>query len=180
MEYHKILENILGRKEYLVVGQSVVRADALDKALGLARYTSDYIQENTVVLKVVRSTEPHALIKNLNMEAAKKITGVLDVITGADVPGENQIGYALPDQPFLCNKKVHFAGAPIAIVCAETEEAAEAGRDAVSVDYERLPTNFSVDDSLVDGAYKIHEGGNIALTTKIRKGNIKEGFSIQK
>jgi len=80
MEYHKILENILGRKEYLIVGKSVVRADALDKALGLARYTADYIQDNTVVLKIVRSTEPHALIKNLNIEVAKKIPGVLDII----------------------------------------------------------------------------------------------------
>ena len=180
MEYHKILEDILGRKEYLIVGKSVVRADALDKALGLARYTADYIQDNTVVLKIVRSTEPHALIKNLNIEAAKKTPGVLDIICGADVPGENQIGYALPDQPFLCDKKVHFAGAPVAIVCAETEEAAEAGRDAIIVDYEKLPTNFSVDDSLLDGAFKIHEGGNIALTTKIRKGEIKEGFSKSK
>jgi len=180
MEYHKILEDILGRKEYLIVGKSVVRADALDKALGLARYTADYIQDNTVVLKIVRSTEPHALIKNLDIEVAKKIPGVLDVITGADVPGENQIGYALPDQPFLCDKKVHFAGAPIAIVCAETEEAAEAGRDAVEVDYESLPNNFTVDDSLVDGAFKIHKDGNIALTTRIRKGDVKEGFSKAK
>jgi len=80
MEYHKILEDILGRKEYLIVGKSVVRADALDKALGLARYTADYIQDNTVVLKIVRSTEPHALIKNLDIEVAKKIPGVLDVM----------------------------------------------------------------------------------------------------
>ena len=101
MEYDKILENVLGRKEFLIVGHSVVRADALDKALGLAKFTADYIQNGTVSLKVVRSTEPHANILNLDTETAKKIPGVLTVLTGADVPGENQIGYAIADQPFL-------------------------------------------------------------------------------
>ena len=41
MEYDKILGDILGRKEFLVVGKNVIRTDALDKALGKARYTSE-------------------------------------------------------------------------------------------------------------------------------------------
>ena len=177
MEYHKILEDVLGRKEYLVVGRNVVRYDALDKALGVAKFTADYIQSGTPVLKIVRSTEPHALIKGIDVEAARKTPGVLAVLTGADVPGENQIGYAIADQPFLCDYKVHFIGDPIAIVCAESLEAAEDGRDAVKVDYESLPANFSVDESLSEGAIHIHEDGNIALNTVIKKGDIEEGFS---
>jgi hypothetical protein len=41
MEYDKILGDLLGRDEYLVVGKSVVRTDALDKCLGRARFTAD-------------------------------------------------------------------------------------------------------------------------------------------
>jgi len=38
MEYDKILEDLLGRDEYLVVGKRVVRSDALDKCLRKVRF----------------------------------------------------------------------------------------------------------------------------------------------
>ena len=116
MEYDKILGDLLGREDYLVVGRSVVRTDALDKALGRAMFTADYIPKGTAIIKVVRSTQPHALIKRIEKSAAVKIPGVLAVLTGDDVPGNNQIGYALSDQPFLNREKVHYIGDPIALV----------------------------------------------------------------
>jgi len=180
MEYDKILEDLLGRKEFLVVGKSIIRTDALDKALGRARFTSDYIQPGTVVVKEVYSTHPHALIKRVDTSAALKVPGVLAVYTGADVPGMNQIGYAIPDQPFLCDEKVHFIGDPIAIVCAEDEYAAQEARDAVVVDYDPLPANLTIDETLAKGAVHIHEGGNIAIESRIRKGDVEKGFSEAK
>ena len=62
MEYDKILKEVLGRDEYLVVGKTVTRTDALDKVLGKSRYTGDYIPHGTNVLKVFRSAVPHARI----------------------------------------------------------------------------------------------------------------------
>ena len=118
MDYCDILNNLLGRNDYLVVGRSVVRTDALDKALGRAKFTTDLIQKGTIVVKVVRSSQPHALIKRIDLGAALRVHSVLAVLTAADIPGENQIGYALPDQPFLNDEKVHFVGDPIALVCA--------------------------------------------------------------
>ena len=60
MEYDKILTDILGRKEFLVVGKNVIRTDALDKALGKARYTADYVPRDTSILRVFRSSKAHA------------------------------------------------------------------------------------------------------------------------
>ena len=177
MEYDRILEDILGRKDFFVVGKNVIRTDALDKALGTAKFTADYIQKGTVVVKVVRSTLPHARIKRVDIKSASNVPGVLAVLTAADVPGENQIGYAIPDQPFLNDDKVHYIGDPIALICAEDEYAAVKGMDAVVVDYDPLPANFSIDDTLADGATHIHEGGNIAITSLIRKGDVEKGFS---
>jgi len=178
MEYDKILENLLGRSSYLVVGRSVVRADALDKALGRAKFTADYVQRGAVVVKVVRSTQPHARIKQIDTESALKIPGVLAVLTAADVPGQNQIGYALPDQFFLNDEKVHFIGDPIALVCAEDEYAAAEGLDAVTVKYDPLPPVFTLDEALEEGALPIHGNGNVAVTSRIRKGDIQRGFSL--
>ena len=180
MEYDKILENLLGREDYLVVGRSVVRTDALDKALGRAKFTADYIPRGTAMVKVVRSTQPHALIKRVDVEAALMVHGVLAALTAADVPGHNQIGYALPDQPFLNGRKVHYIGDPLALVCGEDEYAAAEGVDAVEVEYEPLPAAFTIDAALETSATPIHEDGNVALTTRIRKGDIGKGFSEAK
>ncbi|MBN2335892.1 xanthine dehydrogenase family protein, partial [Candidatus Bathyarchaeota archaeon] len=176
MEYDKILSEVLGRKEFLVVGRNVIRTDALDKVLGRARYTADYIPKGTTLLKVYRSTVPHALIKSVDTAEALKVPGVDAIYTGADVTGNNQIGYALPDQPFLNDEKVHFIGDPIALVCAKDEYALEKAFEKIHVRYEALPAALDIDAALADGATDIHEGGNIALTTKIRKGDAEKGF----
>lgn len=176
MEYDRILTDILGRKEFLVVGKNVIRTDALDKALGKARYTADYIPRDTSILKVFRSSMAHARIRSIDTSAALMIPGVEAVFTGADITGNNQIGYALPDQPFLNYEKVHYIGDPIALIVARDEYAAAEAMESISVDYEPLPAYLDIDATLAENAVDIHEGGNIAVTTKIRKGDAVKGF----
>ena len=107
MEYDRILSDLLNRDEYLVVGKKTVRSDALDKLLGKARFTSDYIPKDTMVVKVLRSTKPHALLRRVDTTAARSVPGVVSILTAKDVPGQNEIGYAMPEQPFLNDVKVH-------------------------------------------------------------------------
>lgn len=176
MEYDKILTEILGRKDFLVVGKNVTRTDALDKALGKARYTADYVPRDTSILRVFRSSEAHALIKGIDTSEALRIPGVEAIYTGADITGNNQIGYALPDQPFLNDRKVHYIGDPIALVVASDQYAATEAMETIHVDYDPLPSYLDIDAALADDAVDIHEGGNIAVTTKIRKGDSEKGF----
>ncbi len=175
MEYDKILTDILGRKDFLVVGKNVTRTDALDKALGKAKYAADYVPKETTILKVYRSTVAHARIKSIDTAEALKIPGVEAIYTGADITGNNQIGYALPDQPFLNDKKVHYVGDPIALICAKDEYAADEAMGKVHVDYEELPAYLDLDSALA-GSEDIHDGGNVAVITKIRKGDIAGVF----
>jgi CO/xanthine dehydrogenase Mo-binding subunit len=176
LEYDKILKDILKRDEFLVVGKNVVRTDALDKVLGKAKFCSDYVSKDTIIVKVFRSSVPHALIKNIDFSKALKVSGIERIITGHDV-SNNQIGYALPDQPLLNTKKVHFIGDPIALVCAKDEYAAYRAIDRINMEYKELPAYFDIDASLRRDALPIHDGGNISVTTKIRKGNIDKGFN---
>jgi CO/xanthine dehydrogenase Mo-binding subunit len=180
VRYDRILEDLLNRDDFLVVGRSVVRTDALDKVLGRAKFTADYVPRDTAVVKVVRSPHPHALIKGIDASPALELPGVHIVLTAADVPGENQIGYALPDQPFLNDVKTRFVGDPVALVVAADEGSAFEGADAVRVKYSPLPPVLDTINALTDGAPLVQEGGNVALTTKIRKGAIKKGFSEAK
>ncbi len=176
MEYDRILSDLLNRDEYLVVGKKTVRSDALDKLLGKARFTSDYIPKDTMTVKVVRSTMPHALLKRVDTSVALKVPGVVAILTAKDVPGENEIGYALPEQPFLNNNKVHYVGDPIALICAIDETTAQEATEAVVVEYKPLPAVFDIDAALAEGAPIIHKENNVAVRTKIRKGDIAKGW----
>ena len=74
---------------FTLVGKRIQRLDALDKVLGLPLYTSDIAPKDTLTVKVVRSTVPHALIKRINTQAAREMPGVLAVLTAEDIPGIN-------------------------------------------------------------------------------------------
>jgi CO/xanthine dehydrogenase Mo-binding subunit len=176
MEYDRILSELLHRDDYLVVGKKTVRSDALDKLLGKAKFTSDYIPRDTMVVKVVRSNMPHALLKRVDTSMAQRMPGVFAILTARDVPGENEIGYALPEQAFLNGVKVHYVGDPIALVCASDEVTAQEAADAVVIEYEPLPAVLDIDAALADGAPVIHKDNNIAMTTKIRKGDTAKGW----
>jgi CO/xanthine dehydrogenase Mo-binding subunit len=180
MEYDSILSDLLHRDEYLVVGKKTIRSDALDKLLGKARFTTDCIPKGTMIVKVLRSTKPHALLRKVDVSSAKSMPGVYAVLTAKDVTGENQIGYAMPEQPFLNDVKVHYVGDPIAIVCAVDEVVAQEALDAIHVDYETLPAVLDIDAALAEGASIVHKDSNIALKTRIRKGDIAKGWKEAK
>lgn len=166
-------------KEFVVVGKSVVRTDALIKALGKARYTEDYLARDTLFVKQVISSEPHALIRHVDLSGALKISGVYGVFLARDIPGTNQVGYALPDQPLLAEKKVRYAGEVVALVAATDYERALEAVDEVRVDYEPLPYIFDPMDAIGRSDVLIHEhaGSNIAFRTKVRRGDVLNGFS---
>src|SRR5687768_9587090 len=73
---------------------------------------------------VFDSPVAHGKLKSVNTTEAENSEGVFSVIIAKDIVGENQIGGIIPDEPLLADGEVHFAGMPIAIVLAESEELA--------------------------------------------------------
>lgn len=156
--------------------QELRRVDALDKVLGRTRYTTDMIDQNVLYLRIVRSPHAHALIKKVDLSGAESIPGVVKVVTARDVPGANEVGFFIQDQPLFCDKKVRFVGDAVAMIVAETPEAAELGVQAVNVEYEPLTELFNPEEALRDGAIKIHEKGNFLDHYFVRKGDVEKGF----
>ena len=171
-----VLEHLNRSKKFLVVGKSVQRVDSLDKVLGKPIYTMDIAPENVLYLKVVRSRSAHAVLKNVDLSAARRYPGVVAIVTAKDIPGINESTALLPDKPLLANDRVRFAGEPIAAIASYDALIAEEAVDLVRVDYEPLPATFSPIDSLKPDAPKIHTGGNVAKHMKLRKGDVEEGF----
>lgn len=160
-----------------VLGKPMVRLDAWDKLSGRLKFTGDMKVHGMLYAKVVRSKIPHGVLKGVSDSEALGIPGVIAVYTAEDIPGENQVGYAVEDQPLLAYKRVRFIGDPVAIVVAESRRSAWLACQHVEVDVDPLPAVFTVEDALKPDAPKIHPHGNVAETSRIRKGDVDEAFS---
>lgn len=160
------------------VGASAVRVDGVPKVTGEAKYADDYSLSNMLFAKVLFSSHPHALIKNINTVKARDLAGVVGVYTAKDIPGTNRCGVLphIKDQPVLADEKVRHYGDAVAVVAAESLEIAEQAVNLIEVDYEPLAGVFSAEDALLPDAPKVHEKGNLLLHRKIYKGNIEQGF----
>jgi len=163
--------------ELSVVGLPVQRTDGKLKVMGKLAYGADHPQEGFLQGKILRSPHPHALIKSIQTEKARKLRGVAAVLTAKDVPGRNGFGVAIPDQPVICGDKVRFVGDAVALVAAETEEIAQRALSLIEVEYELLPAVFDPQDALKPGAPAVHEKGNLLNHHKLRKGDVETGFS---
>jgi len=131
---------------------------------------------NMLYAKVTRSKYPHALIKRINTEKAKNIPGVVAVLTHKDIPALNAFGILTPDQPVLCFDKVRYLGDAVAVVAAESLEAAEKAAQAVEVEYEPLPIVSDPLEAMKPDAPKVHEKGNMLRHATVRVGNVDKAF----
>ncbi|MBI5969123.1 MAG: xanthine dehydrogenase family protein [Deltaproteobacteria bacterium] len=174
LEYLEEVKHLLHGRSYNVVGKDVKRVDGIEKLTGLAKYAADFLVERALRVKAVRSPYAHAVVKRIDKASALKVPGVEAVITAEDVPGENQIGYLVDDQPILTTK-ARYIGDIVALVAARDERTAWEGADRVQVEYEELAAIFDPREAL-KSSIKIHEHSNIAADAKIRKGNADEAF----
>src|SRR6266404_7968416 len=118
-----------------VVGKGALRLDALGKVTGDTKYGQDLHSKKFLFAKVLRAAHPHAEILGIDTRAAKKLPGVVAVLTHKDVPGTNLHGLIRRDQEVLCSKKVRYRGDALAIVVAKTEEIAVAALEKIEVGY---------------------------------------------
>jgi CO/xanthine dehydrogenase Mo-binding subunit len=158
------------------VGIEIPKVDVLEKALGEAKYGADLSYQEPLHLKVIRSPKPHAKIVRIESEEALRVPGVERVFTAKDIPGKNLLGTITKDQPILASDRVRYVGDPVALVAAETEEAAEEAAKKLVVFYEDLPSVIHPEEALQPYAPLIHERGNLLLEFHVIKGDVQRGF----
>jgi len=155
-----------------LIGASLARPDALGKVTGATRYPADLVRPGMLHLQVVFAHRPHARITAIDAGAALNYPGVVAVLTAKDVP-YNAYGLIDADQPALCGDVVRFEGDKVALVVAETRDAAVAGAKLVRVAYVDLPAVTDPRAALAPDAPLVHEhlGTNVLLHVPIRKGD---------
>jgi xanthine dehydrogenase large subunit len=114
--------------------------DSYTHLRGESVYLDDIpVVNGTLYAAVFDSPVAHGKIISLETDDAMKMPGVVRIFTVKDIPGENQIGGIVPDEELLAGSHVHFCGMPIALVIAETEEAARLAIKKMRVEIEPLP-----------------------------------------
>ena len=114
--------------------------DATGHVTGKSVYLDDIvIQKGTLYGLAYGSEIANGRIVSIDLENSKQIEGVETIFTAKDIPGENQIGGIIPDEPLFADDEVHFVGQPIALIVAKDEFTARKARKLIQVTYEELP-----------------------------------------
>ena len=128
-----------------VVGQPVMKKDAMALVTGKPVFTQDVAPADCLVVKVLRSPHANANILSIKTDAAKKVPGIEAVYTWADVPTQRftMAGQTYPEpSPYdrqILDQHVRYVGDPVAIVAGENEECVDKALKIIKVQYEVLP-----------------------------------------
>src|ERR1700676_3030392 len=160
------------------IGQPLTRRDGVLKVTGAARYAADNHRPRMLYAVLAVSSIARGRVAFLDVRAAKAHPGVVEVITPANRPALAQD----PDEksnPFmfrldlLQNDRVRYANQPIAVVIAETLEAATEGAALLSPRYETEPARVGLDarESFVP------PGVGIGNPPEIDRGDVEAGLA---
>ena len=146
-----------------VVGTSVDKIDALKLARGEPVFTDDHRPPGMLYAKVLRSPHAHARILEVDATEARRLPGVVDVVWHRDAKPilHTRAGQSYPEpSPYdtvMLPEKARFIGDRVAVVVAETLQAAEKALGLISVRYEQLPVITDMDEALTRTDALIHE-----------------------
>ena len=162
-----------------VIGGAPKRREDARFITGRGAYLDDLAFDGVVHAVVLRSPHAHARIDRIDGTAARALSGVLAVLTSADVDADGlqpmrptveanvQTGepFAFAPQPLLAQGKVRHVGEPVALIIAETRAQALDAAERVIVHYTPLPAVTTVEAALADDAPEISDEvpGNICL-----------------
>ena len=164
-----------------------IRPDGPDKVTGSGRYVADITLTGMLTAKFLYAGISHAEIIRLDVSAARRVPGVLAVLTHEDVP-ERRFG-SIADRTLFAKDVVRFEGEVVAAVAAIDAEAAQKALDAVVVEYKPLQVVTDLEEAIADGAPLVHEGwadyeaadvernGNVASFTSMTRGDVEEGMA---
>ena len=118
---------------------------------GKAVYTDDIPElQGTLYGALVLSPTAHGELigEGIDRAAILAMHGVVAVFTAADIPGENNCGPIIHDDPFLAAGKVEYLGQPIALVVARDMLYAREAAKAAKVSVKELPAILTIDEAM--------------------------------
>ena len=157
-------------KEYRVIGKPIPKQDANIRVTGKAVYGHDIVLPGMLYGAILRTEHPSAIIQSIDVSAAKKLPGVVCIITAEDVD-VTHIGYKR-DHPILKSGEVNCIRDEIAAVAAESKEIALEALRLIKVKYKVRKGVYDALEALKEDAPQI----NKFISGKFENKNIAEKF----
>jgi len=144
---------------------------AVGHVTGRAVYADEqHPPQGLLSLYPVQAPHAHARILVIDTTTAAAMPGVVAVLTAADIPGVNNTGPIVHDEPVMPADIVSFHGQAVAWVVAEDEAQAAAAAKAVRVDYEALPPMLDVQAAIAANAFHLPPA-------KVERGDVVSGLA---
>jgi len=156
------------------VGAPLDRYRGEELVLGSRPFVDDLARPGMLFGALTFSAHARARVRAIDVTRARRVPGVVAVVTAADVPGERWQGLIHSDWPVFvaAGEEVRCVGDVVAAVAAESEVVAREAAALVEVDYEPLPAVLDPDASLAPEAPRVnprHE--NLLSLSVIRRGD---------
>ena len=160
----------LAAASWAEVGLARPHESAALHVLGEANYTDDIPEVyGTLHAALGLSSKAHANILAMNLDAVKNSNGVVAVYTAKDIPGTNDCGPIIHDDPILSDALVQYVGQPIFVVVADTHDNARRAARKADITYQELPAIFTP-----------HEAKNaksfVVPTMRLQRGDVQAAF----
>ncbi|MDP1585329.1 MAG: xanthine dehydrogenase family protein molybdopterin-binding subunit [Bradyrhizobium sp.] len=160
------------------IGQPLTRREGVLKVTGQARYAADNHPHGMLHAVMAVSSIARGRVTFLDVRAAKDHPGVVEVMTPANRPALAEDPDAKTN-PFmfrldvLQNDEVRYANQPIAVVIAETLEAATEGAALLSPEYDALPPRIGLDA----GESFVPQAVGVGNPSELRRGDVDAGLA---
>lgn len=118
----------------------MINIDAHNHVSGKSIYLDDIIEwKGTLFALPFDAPVAHAKLGQVDLSGALAMPGVVTILTAKDIPGENQIGGIIADEPLFAEGEIHFWGQPIGIIVATSERICRLARAQIKIEYTALP-----------------------------------------
>jgi aerobic carbon-monoxide dehydrogenase large subunit len=171
------------------IGQPIKRFEDPRLLAGRGTFVDDLQLPDMLYAVVLRSPHAHARIGAIDASAARRLPGVVKVLTAEDLvgmvkdipprPTPELEGVSVPGHPVLARDKVCYVGQPVAVVVAHDRYLARDGLERIDVDYQPLPPVMDLWEAAREGAPPIHEafGTNVAMRIREGRGDLHAAFA---
>ena len=147
VDYIEKAEQKESRKK--VLGKQAPHDSAVGHVTGEALFVDDLPSaKNELIVDYIASPVAHGKIKSLNYEEMAKLDGIVEVITHADIPGQNLYGPVIKDERFLAEDIVEYVGQPIAIIAGESRRAIRQAKKHTLLEIQELTPVFTIDEAI--------------------------------
>ena len=125
---------------------------AIKHVSGKSIYIDDIPVNNQLLHgHVLYSPHAHARIKSIDITEAKDLNGIHAILRAQDIPGQNQMGPVIHDEPCLADQTVNCVGQAILLIAADNEETARKAAQLIRIEYEVLEPILNLETAIEKG-----------------------------